>query len=138
MHTSLLDIVPYAAALLGAGIILFLILDMKRTQQEFQTRWNKRQQTVQSEIGRLRGVIQQLETRLEDAERLSASQANTDPKITSINLNRRAQAIRLYRRGETPEKVAGSMNLPRREAELLFKVHRILASEPSRDNGHAS
>jgi type II secretory pathway component PulM len=134
MHNSILDIAPYAVSLLGAGIVLFLIIEMKRTLQEFQTKWNKRQQTVQSELGRLRGVIQQLETRLGDAEKLSASQAGADPKVTSINLNRRAQAIRLYRRGESPEKVAASMNLPRREAELLFKVHRILASEPSRDN----
>jgi hypothetical protein len=48
------------------------------------------------------------------------------PFRSGINLSRRSQALRLYRRGETPEQIASSLMVPTGEVRLLLKVHRLV------------
>jgi len=57
-----------------------------------------------------------------------------DPLVTPIpglpgpglNLSKRSQALRMSRRGETPEQVAAALAVPLQEVDLLLKVHRIV------------
>jgi hypothetical protein len=42
-----------------------------------------------------------------------------------MNLTRRSHALRLHRRGSSPEHIAASIEAPRQEVELLLKVHEI-------------
>jgi hypothetical protein len=46
----------------------------------------------------------------------------------ALNLSKRSQALRMHRRGEAPQKIASSLEIPRQELELLLKVHRIVMS----------
>lgn len=46
-----------------------------------------------------------------------------------MNLSRRSQALRLRRKGESPEEIARSLALPRQEVELLLKVHEIVMNQ---------
>jgi hypothetical protein len=43
-----------------------------------------------------------------------------------FNLSIRSQALRMHRRGETPEQIAAALEVPRQEVDLLLKVHRIV------------
>lgn len=45
-----------------------------------------------------------------------------------MNLSKRSQALRMHRRGETPDQIAHALELPLQEVELLLKVHRIVIS----------
>ena len=45
-----------------------------------------------------------------------------------MNVVKRAQALRLHRRGNRPEQIATALDLPRQEVDLLLKVHRIVLS----------
>jgi hypothetical protein len=47
---------------------------------------------------------------------------------SGLNVNKRSQVLRLARRGERPENIAALLGLPRREVELLLKVHALAAS----------
>jgi hypothetical protein len=42
-----------------------------------------------------------------------------------LNLTRRAQALRMRRRGESSATIAGALRLPRNEVELLLKVEAM-------------
>jgi len=44
----------------------------------------------------------------------------------AMNLTKRAQALRMYRRGDPPEQIAALLDVPSQEIELLLKVHRII------------
>jgi hypothetical protein len=44
----------------------------------------------------------------------------------SLNLTRRAQALRMRRRGESVESIAAALATPRNEIELLVKVYEML------------
>jgi hypothetical protein len=41
---------------------------------------------------------------------------------------RRTQALRLHRRGESPEQIAAALEIPLAEVALLLKMHRIVMS----------
>lgn len=45
---------------------------------------------------------------------------------SGMNLTRRSQALRLHREGESPPQIAESLKIPRREVDLLLKVHEIV------------
>ena len=44
----------------------------------------------------------------------------------SINLTKRAQALRMRRRGESLESITAALSVPRNEIELLLKVHELV------------
>jgi hypothetical protein len=44
----------------------------------------------------------------------------------SINLTKRAQALRMSRRGESAESITAALAVPRNEVELLLKVHGMV------------
>jgi hypothetical protein len=45
-----------------------------------------------------------------------------------LNLTTRSQALRMHRRGDPPDRIAASLNIPLQEVDLLLKVHRIVIS----------
>ncbi len=53
------------------------------------------------------------------------------PPRSGMNLNTRGQALRMFRRGQTPEQIAAALSVPASEVELLLKVHRIVVKLPS-------
>lgn len=57
--------------------------------------------------------------------RIAAEPLPAAPKL-SMNLSRRSQALRLRRKGESPAKIAETLEIPRQEVNLLLKVHEIV------------
>lgn len=45
-----------------------------------------------------------------------------------LNLSIRSQALRMFRKGEPPERIAMALEVPRQEVDLLLKVHGIVSS----------
>jgi hypothetical protein len=80
-----------------------------------------------------REQCEQLEGRItqvaEAAERLKEQLAELEKPqwvpAQPLNLNKRGQILRMRRRGERPETIAGALSLPRNEVELLLKVHDL-------------
>jgi len=71
--------------------------------------------------------------RVEDMERSMGKLAEQAAQSTpggpirhSINLTKRAQALRMSRRGESAESITAALAVPRNEVELLLKVHGIV------------
>ncbi|MCS7026679.1 MAG: hypothetical protein NZV14_17920 [Bryobacteraceae bacterium] len=122
--------VPMAVgvALLAVLVILALVFELRKRQLEFHSRWLSRSQSLGSELGWMRSELLEVKKRLEDAERCLAAGPSGAPLgsgITRINMNRRAQAIRMLRRGEHPTQVSSALSLPMRQVELLSKVSRL-------------
>lgn len=127
---TLLNALPL---LLSGSFLLLLFFSMRRLRTaaiEQQVRLTKRLQTLQCELGELRSTVQDMRSRLDDAERMAQTLVPPPQPRSSINISRRVEAIRLFRRGEQPAQVAAALSVPLEEAELLLKVQKILASDP--------
>jgi hypothetical protein len=55
-----------------------------------------------------------------------------------LNLTRRAQALRMQRRGESAATIAAALRVPRNEIELLMKVQRLSSGHRQTTAGVAS
>jgi hypothetical protein len=52
-----------------------------------------------------------------------------------LNLTRRAQAIRMQRRGESASTIAAALRVPRNEIELLLKIQKLAGDHAHRTVG---
>jgi len=109
MLTSLLPFVLLAVGLAGA---LALFLGIKRDLYR---------QSVAH-----RSSIERVLQQLRQTERAAPPPAL--PQITlrpGLNVQKRVQALRLLRRGEDIAHIAAALGVPRREVELLIRVHQL-------------
>jgi hypothetical protein len=136
-----IPLAPYA--LLAAGCIfgLFFLLSFEKDVHRLKSRLARRQAGDNTSTRELKIQLQQLNERLRDAEeRAGIPLAPPSPKA-SLNLNKHTQALRMSRRGERVENIAASLSLPRREVELLLKIHGLVlncSGEKSSANGTAN
>lgn len=122
-------------ALLGTGLILCLTLfvSLKRENTRLRLTLEKdRRLTVgkmeefRSSMIRLQGALDQAQS---EAKAHSPIDSGAVPVLQSVNLNKRSLALRMHRRGESPEQIAAALNIPRNEVELLLKVHKSVLEE---------
>jgi hypothetical protein len=116
-----LHVVPL---MIAYSIVMVLFLknrrDMKRLREEaLESARNAAAgvSTLSAQVEGIRSSVRQIE------EAPVAS-----PSVRGINLNKRAQALRMYRRGETIPSIAAALRTPTHEVQLLLKVHHLINS----------
>jgi hypothetical protein len=84
-------------------------------------------QTAQRSRDALAAQVQEMESALGHIRR-SVTDIEERPGAAGpgLNLTRRAQALRMHRRGESVETIAAALSAPRNEIDLLLKLQTIL------------
>jgi hypothetical protein len=82
------------------------------------------------EVRDLRAAVEALAARVVDSGGQSTA-ADVSAGVAGVprsgfNLNKRSQVLRLHRRGDGTDQIAGALEIPRGEVDLLLKVHRIV------------
>ncbi len=113
----------------GLGLCVYLFLTLKHESQNAELRSSSRQQAIEASLERLGTAVEEIESRLREAEERTGMLVAPPPPPSGLNLSKRSQALRMHRRGESPQKIAASLTLPQREVELLVKVQRIVMKE---------
>jgi hypothetical protein len=114
MPPSLFILICVAAGLLG---ILALFVSLKMD--------------VEARSRRERVRVAEILARLDDAEsRLSIPQSLYVAEMprSSFNINQRVQVMRLFRQGQNVNQIASSLEMPRREVELMLRVQEMASS----------
>jgi hypothetical protein len=119
LERSLILLGSYAFQAAGSIMCLLVFLSLKREIHRVRSRLARLDFTLR---------LDAMNARLQEAEERASSPAPPAPARHSLNLSKRSQVIRLSRRGERAETIATTLSLPRREVELLLKVHRIVLS----------
>jgi hypothetical protein len=81
-----------------------------------------------NEVESLRESLEALAAQLHDLQKHPPVALSPALPRAGLNLNKRSHALRMFRRGDSPEQIAAALELPRQEVELLLKVHRIVIS----------
>lgn len=124
-------LIPLAPdALLAAGCIfgLFFVLSFEKEIHRLKSRLLRRHEGDSAAMGELKLQLQQLHERVRDSEERAGIPIAPPAPKASLNLNKRTQVLRMSRRGERTENIAASLSLPRREVELLLKIHSLVLS----------
>lgn len=126
-----IPLAPYT--LLAAVCIfgLFFLLSFEKEIHRLKSRLVRRQAVDNTAARDLKIRIEQLDERVRDAEERAGIAIAPAPPKASLNLNKRTQVLRMSRRGERVENIAASLSLPRREVELLLKIHGLVLNGSS-------
>jgi hypothetical protein len=128
-ESTLISVVPLL--LLGAGAVAaaMLFFSLRGEAGELRRRMATMEKAANTAHVQCQSRLEELGERLRQAEERPASPPG--PPRSGLNLNNRAQALRMLRRGIDAQTIATSLNLPRPEIELLIRVQRLSASSDS-------
>ena len=112
---SPLALYTVVALALAGGVSLFIVTKIELSQL--------RRAANQSRMD-LAKKIEEVESAMADIP--AAAPAPMLMVRPSINLTKRAQALRMRRRGESLESITAALSVPRNEIELLLKVHEMV------------
>ena len=117
--------------LTGAGwlLCLYLFLSLKRELQRGGARASRRQEALSDEIASLTNAIDRLDTALVELSHRSELLVEPPPAASGLNINKRSQALRMHRRGESSANIAAALAMPQLEVDLLLKVEQIGAGK---------
>jgi len=113
-----------------SGIVLaaFAVWQARAMAGQLETMVAVARENVEVRVQSLAERMDNLGSQVDALERQPAVTLTPGVPKPGMNVVKRAQALRLYRRGERPEKIAAALELPRQEVDLLLKVHRIVIS----------
>jgi len=132
-ESTLISAVPLLLLAAGAVAAAMLFLSLRRETGELRRRMTTLESAANDAFAHYQSRLEELGERLRLAGERPA--AAPGPLRSGLNLNNRAQALRMLRRGMGAETVAASLNLPRPEIELLIRVQELSAASDSATSG---
>jgi len=124
-------LVLYGLLAAGLGFSLALFISVKREVTSLRLQLHRQQSAYASDLETHRASLEQLRLALLDAERIYSESDNVvQMPHTSMNLNKRSQALRMYRRGQTAQEISEALHLPASEVDLLLKIQSAAAPTP--------
>ena len=118
----------YAGLALTLAAFLLFFVSVKREMHRMECRAGDTNQNARQEFAALSNEMNAMKHDLREIERRPASPAPG----RSLNLTRRAQALRMHLRGEAAPTIAAALQTPRNEIDLLLKVRRIQSEGPGK------
>lgn len=115
----------YGLLTTGLSLCLYLFISIKRDVRLLEYRRRKQQEAWDAAAAEFRAALEEIRTELREAEERSGA-ASLPPGAAGINLNKRSQALRMFRRGARPDQIASALAVPQNEVELLLKLHQAV------------
>jgi hypothetical protein len=115
-------------ALAGLAASLFGVFWMQRVAGAAAHRAKARQAENEAAIEAVRTELEACARQLREIRQDPPKTAAFSVPQPGMNVSKRSQALRMHRRGDTPEQVASTLGVPLQEIELLLKVHRIVVA----------
>jgi hypothetical protein len=129
----LLTLLPYLTVAANLALVLGILLGLNQRVAQLRTRAGKQEKTFEAETARLSAEIAELKGQILELEESSNSIApstavagSPSPTGNSVNNTLRSKVLKLHRLGQSPDRIAGSLRVPKGEVDLLVKVHRIV------------
>lgn len=128
----LLTLLPYLTVAANLALVLGILFTVNQRVQELGTRAAKQEKALEKETTRLSAEITELKGHILELEQsgnsISGAAAPGTPATTANGVNHtlRSKVLKLHRLGQSPDRIAGSLRVPRGEVDLLVKVHKIV------------
>jgi len=114
----------YAAAAVAIVLSVALFIGIKWEMAQARALARESEDARASEQTVVRGLEAELASLRESVRHLEAAPPGR-PGGLAVNLTKRAQALRMHRRGEAIPSIAAALETPGNEIELLLKVHAL-------------
>lgn len=129
MDWILHPLTQYALIALSLVLCLTLFLSLKKENSLLRRQLQQEHDSVSTALNSFRASLGSIQGSLNDQEAALVSAVQAPTPSLSMNLTKRSQALRMYRRGEKAEQIAEALQIPRNEIDLLLKVHRSVVEQ---------
>jgi len=124
MSPFFLPLLMVSVMAFGSIVLSCFTLLHARTLSRYNSRSGATQKHAEDLLEVLQARLESLSTDVEDCKNRPSPVPG--PPKPSFNLNKRAQALRMHRRGDSPRQIAAALEIARQEVDLLLKVHQIV------------
>ena len=126
----IIPLTPYllVTLLTAMGLLSFASLQREIARLKGRLRTQSASDLVAQQ--ELRSKLDYLNARIRDAEERAQTPTQAVAIRPSLNVNKRAQALRLLGRGTSPANIAASLQLPQNQVELLVKIRSLELDRP--------
>ena len=125
-------VLPFAVVcslgLAGVGLSFLAFVQAKTSAGMVERRTRARQEKLEAAIEAAKQTVTGLASQVQDIQdhRQQAPITALPPMPKNgLNLSKRSQALRMHRLGESPDKIASSLEVPRQEIDLLLRVVQV-------------
>jgi hypothetical protein len=129
----LLTLLPYLTVVANLVLVLAILLGLNQRVQRLRAHTGQKEKAFETETARLSAEITELKGHILELEQTSNSLAagTTAPSSAAasgnnVNNTLRSKVLKLHRLGQSPDRIAGSLRVPKGEVDLLVKVHKIV------------
>lgn len=126
----LIPLTPYLLVTLLTAMGLLSFVSLQREIARLKTRLRTQSTGDLVAQQELRSKLDYLDASFRDAEARAQMSARVVAIRPSLNVNKRAQALRLLGRGTPPANIAASLQLPQNQVELLIKIRKLELDRP--------
>jgi len=123
-------ILPYAIlcglVLAAVATSLFAVFGSKAMIRSANDRARDAQTQLEEGLQAMRQTVEGLAAQVQDVQQQPRVMVAPGLPKPGLNLTKRSQALRMHRRGDSPDLIAASLEIPLQEVDLLIKVNRIV------------
>jgi hypothetical protein len=127
-----LTLLPYLTVVANLALVLVILFGVNQRVRDLRFRAAKQEKGLQAEIARLSAEIIEMKSQileLEQTDHSLASAVAASPAAVpgnSVNNTLRSKVLKMHRLGQSPDRIAGALRVPKGEVDLLVKVHKIV------------
>jgi hypothetical protein len=127
-----LTLLPYLTVAANLALVLGVMLGVGQRVRELRTRAVQQEKEAKAETQRLSQELAELKDRILELEKTpepAVSSALPAPEAhigNGLNNTLRSKILKMHRMGQSPDRIAGNLRLPKGEVDLLVKVHKIV------------
>jgi len=128
-----LTLLPYLTVTANLALVLGILLGINQRVRDLRARSGKQEKTLETETARLSAELMELKGQILELEQsdnslASGTAAQGSPAATgnSVNNTLRSKVLKMHRLGQSPDRIAGALRVPKGEVDLLVKVHKIV------------
>jgi hypothetical protein len=131
-----LTLLPYLTVAANLALVLGILLGLNQRVKQFGARAGQHEKKMQAETARLSAEIIELKSQILELEQTDHSVGSLGSSAavsalpaapgSSVNSTLRSKVLKMHRLGQSPDRIAGALRVPKGEVDLLVKVHKIV------------
>ena len=125
MHV-LLPILPYLTIIALTAVMLWLLYEMNRRLHRLGKQVSRCDAALTARGSEFAHGLSELKRSMAAWGSEGETRASGDARVTGLGSALRGKVLKMHRMGQTPDRIAETLGVPKGEVDLLVKVHRIV------------
>lgn len=121
-----MNLLPYLLWIISFSLLVALFWGMSRRMKRLRNRIGQCEARLQSDTADLMNRIASLKLRLTELEEEPPAAVPATAPAVGLDGTIRSKVLKMDRLGQSTDKIADTLHLPKGEVELLVRVHRIV------------